>query len=69
MAKQGWKAMVGQRRRGCTREESALERQEALLFTTASKVTVTQTSLSVLYVVKNRLFILIILEKLKFKTS
>ncbi len=33
MAEQGWKAVVGQGRRGCTRGESALERQEALLTT------------------------------------
>ncbi len=33
VAGQGWKAMVGQGRRGCTRGESALERQEALLAT------------------------------------
>ena len=31
----GLKAMVGQGRRGCTRGDSALERQEALLFTSA----------------------------------
>ena len=35
VAEKGWKAVVGQGRRGCTRRESALERQEALLTTNA----------------------------------
>ena len=33
MAEQGWEAVVGQGKRGCTRGESVLERQEALLTT------------------------------------